>query len=572
MQEIWRAPGGNGSTDAVTSFVMGDLSEAPVDPSFAPLAVFRENYGFVPGIFRAQGVLPRLVEAEASLADAILFNDTGLSRIEKESIALAEAVAQANAYCAALHYQTLLLLGVPSPRLAALVAAPDSVSFSPALESYLALAWASFACTLSTGLGTAPDFAPPPLPSQTARTAFAREVYTSKFDEPQDSPMFDLFREQFGFIPNLFRAQASRPDVVEAQARLISVLLFPEDALTRQQKELLMLVVCASDRSEYGVALWSELLRREGIPLEVSDRIVADHRNASISDPDRQLLDFAARLAASAPEFGGEDIQRLRECHFTDHQILEAVVATALAKFMNTLQIRLGAAPDFALRPVLWPSAENNADLLAEQPRPTDECVPVDPDLETVDAVRGGNVDAFEQLIERHSRRVYRTLVGILGDPEDARDAMQDTFLKAFQHLDNFQGRSKFSTWLVSIATNTGLQRLRERKPVESLDDSPSDAGESFRPRQVRSWADDPEQLYSQAERRRLVESSVMKLPAKYRVAVVLRDLELLSTEEAAAALGLEVPALKSRLLRGRLMLREALAPHFTRRTSEVAN
>ena len=162
--------------------------------------------------------------------------------------------------------------------------------------------------------------------------------------------------------------------------------------------------------------------------------------------------------------------------------------------------------------------------------------------------------------------------MGILGDPEDARDAMQDTFLKAFQHLDKFQSRSKFSTWLVSIATNTGLQRLRERKPLESLDESASEAEERFRSRQIRAWTDDPEQLYSQAERRQLIESSVMKLPAKYRIAVVLRDLELLSTEEAAAALGLEVPTLKSRLLRGRLMLREALAPHFARRTSEVAS
>jgi RNA polymerase sigma-70 factor (ECF subfamily) len=184
--------------------------------------------------------------------------------------------------------------------------------------------------------------------------------------------------------------------------------------------------------------------------------------------------------------------------------------------------------------------------------------------------VRDGNADAFEQLIERHSRRVYRTLAGILGDPEDARDAMQDTFLKVFQHLDKFEGRSKFSTWLLSIATNAGLQRLRDRRPLESLDESASVPEESFRPRQVGAWVENPEQLYSQAERRRLVESSVMKLPPKYRIAVLLRDLELLSTEDAAAALGLQVPALKSRLLRGRLMLREALAPHFAKRPSEV--
>jgi RNA polymerase sigma-70 factor (ECF subfamily) len=399
-------------------------------------------------------------------------------------------------------------------------------------------------------------------------TAATRGIYKSEIGGSGDEVVFAFFREHFGFVPNLFRARAVRPEVVAAESEMIASLLVPEDALTSRQKELVMLVACAWDRNEYGLALWSELLRRAGIPLETCDRIAA----GEFAGPDKALLDFAARLALGAPEFSQTDILHLREHRYSDHQILEAIATTALAKFLDTLQIGLGVALDFAPRPLVWPSAEKNANLSAEQPRPTDEWVPADPDLETVNAVRSGNVDAFEQLIERHSRRVYRTLVGILGDPEDARDAMQDSFLKAFQHLDNFQGRSKFSTWLVSIATNTGLQRLRERKPVDSLDESSSESEETFRPRQIRAWTEDPEQLYSQTERRQLIESSVMKLPAKYRVAVVLRDLELLSTEDAAAALGIEIPTLKTRLLRGRLMLREALAPHFTRRASEVVN
>lgn len=96
---------------------MGDFPEVPLDASSAALAVFRENYGFVPRLFRVQAGLPRLVEAEAALANAILYHDTILSRIEKESVVLAEAAARGNAYCAALQYQTLLLLGVP-PRAA----------------------------------------------------------------------------------------------------------------------------------------------------------------------------------------------------------------------------------------------------------------------------------------------------------------------------------------------------------------------------------------------------------------------------------------------------------------------
>jgi RNA polymerase sigma-70 factor (ECF subfamily) len=133
--------------------------------------------------------------------------------------------------------------------------------------------------------------------------------------------------------------------------------------------------------------------------------------------------------------------------------------------------------------------------------------------------------------------------------------------LKAFQHLPNFEGRSRFSTWLVRIAINTGLQRVRGRKDFDSLDEE----SEEFRPRNIQAWTDTPEEYYSREELRRLVETEVMKLPVKYRVALMLRDLEELSTEEAAAALGLSVPGLKARVLRGRLMLRESMVPYFSK-------
>ena len=114
------------------------------------------------------------------------------------------------------------------------------------------------------------------------------------------------------------------------------------------------------------------------------------------------------------------------------------------------------------------------------------------------------------------------------------------------------------------IAVNRGLQQLRNRRVGESID---SDRGEEvFRPRNVQPWQENPEQIYSRAETRELVEREVMKLPIPYRVAVMLRDIQKLSTEEAADATGLTVPGLKTRLLRGRLMLREALAPYFSRR------
>lgn len=192
-----------------------------------------------------------------------------------------------------------------------------------------------------------------------------------------------------------------------------------------------------------------------------------------------------------------------------------------------------------------------------------------DEDAGLVARVRAGDDAAFEELIERHGGKIYRAVLGITGDPTDAEDAAQNAFIKAHTRLDTFQGTARFSTWLMRIAINEGLEVLRRRRPHETLDETVTDAGEEIHPGNVRPWTDNPEALYSQAEIRGLVEKAIMKLPAKYRVVAILRDLDGLSTEEAATALGLQVPALKTRLLRARLMLREALAPHFQRRTRE---
>jgi len=104
---------------------------------------------------------------------------------------------------------------------------------------------------------------------------------------------------------------------------------------------------------------------------------------------------------------------------------------------------------------------------------------------------------------------------------------------------------------------------LRRRRPIESLDESEDEKG--FRPRQVQSWVDDPEQALAKSQVNALVRKGVLRLPEKYRVALLLRDINQLSTEDTAEALGLSIPATKARVLRGRLMLRESLAPHFSR-------
>jgi RNA polymerase sigma-70 factor (ECF subfamily) len=185
-----------------------------------------------------------------------------------------------------------------------------------------------------------------------------------------------------------------------------------------------------------------------------------------------------------------------------------------------------------------------------------------DDDLPIVDRVLAGDTEAFTELVRRNERRVYRTTLAITRNPEDAEDAMQETFLKAYQHLAEFQRTSRFTTWLTRIAINEGLQRVRRRRPTESLDELVS-AEEEMMPRQVRDWQDNPEELYAKQEIREFVEEAIHSLPPLYRVAFILRDVEEVSTEEAAEVLGVSIPALKSRVLRARLMVRELLAKRF---------
>lgn len=185
-----------------------------------------------------------------------------------------------------------------------------------------------------------------------------------------------------------------------------------------------------------------------------------------------------------------------------------------------------------------------------------------DQDRGLVDEVLAGKLNAFEELVRRHDRRIYRVTLAITQNKEDAEDAMQDAFLKALEHLDQFAGNARFSTWLTRIAVNEALQRLRKRGRFDSLEE-PIDLGDSFVPQQVEDWRDDPEQQYAKEELRRLLEKAIGSLPAIYRAVFVLRDVEHLSNEEAATMLELSVPAIKSRLLRARLMMRERLSRHF---------
>ena len=195
---------------------------------------------------------------------------------------------------------------------------------------------------------------------------------------------------------------------------------------------------------------------------------------------------------------------------------------------------------------------------------------PVSDESVLVDAARNGDVGAFEQLVRRYDRSVFRIAQHITQNREDAEDVVQDAFLKAFQNLGQFQGQSKFYTWLVRIAVNEALMRLRRRRPerMVSLDEDIKTEEDSM-PREVADWSPNPEQLYSQAELKDILSKTIQGLPPGFRTVFVLRDVEALSTEETAEALNLSIPAVKSRLLRARLQLRERLNKFFKRRNGD---
>jgi RNA polymerase sigma-70 factor (ECF subfamily) len=180
---------------------------------------------------------------------------------------------------------------------------------------------------------------------------------------------------------------------------------------------------------------------------------------------------------------------------------------------------------------------------------------------------QSGGVEAFTELVNRYERNIYRLARHITQSPEDAEDVLQETFLKAYEHLGGFQGNSKFYTWLVRIAVNQSLMKLRKRKSDASVSlDDPYDTGEETLVREIAAWEPNPEQTYSQEEIREILEKAVDSLPPTFRAVFALRDIEELSTEETAAALNLSIPAVKSRLLRARLKLREKLTRYFKRK------
>jgi RNA polymerase sigma-70 factor (ECF subfamily) len=187
-------------------------------------------------------------------------------------------------------------------------------------------------------------------------------------------------------------------------------------------------------------------------------------------------------------------------------------------------------------------------------------------DLALVAEAKAGSYAAFEELVNRYEKKIYRLGLNLTGNPEDAEDVLQEAFLKAFEHLPEFREDSRFYTWLVRIAVNEGLMKLRKRRSDKSvpIGDAVGEEGEVV-PREFTDWKPNPEQIYAQTEIEGILQNAAGSLPTGLRAVFLLRDVEGLSTEETAALLHLTEGAVKARLFRARLQLREELSKVFKR-------
>ena len=187
-----------------------------------------------------------------------------------------------------------------------------------------------------------------------------------------------------------------------------------------------------------------------------------------------------------------------------------------------------------------------------------------------LEALKAGDLEAFAQMVDQTSGHIYHVALHILGDEQDAEDVLQETYLKALRSLPTFEGRSSLMTWLYRIAVNEALMAVRRRKPqalsVEEPD--PDDEAES-QEMEIVDFCCLPEGELLSAEARRALDQAVQHLPASLRVVFVMRDMEGLSIQDTAEALGLSENNVKTRLLRARLRLRQELSVYFGGRLKE---
>jgi len=191
-------------------------------------------------------------------------------------------------------------------------------------------------------------------------------------------------------------------------------------------------------------------------------------------------------------------------------------------------------------------------------------------DAALVEAARRRDPEAFKELVTRYGPRIFRVAQGITKNHEDAEEVSQDSFTRAFLHMDTFRGESRLYTWLVRIAINQSLMKLRTRRSRDLHFEPPVTAEDTPFFAEVTDESPTPEQRYSQAELHYILASAMGELPMNFREVLFLREVEERSTGETARILGLSISAVKSRALRGRQKLRQVLTKYF--RPSELAS
>jgi RNA polymerase sigma-70 factor, ECF subfamily len=191
----------------------------------------------------------------------------------------------------------------------------------------------------------------------------------------------------------------------------------------------------------------------------------------------------------------------------------------------------------------------------------------------SIDALRAGDRHEFARLVDTYSGPLHRLAFKMLGNQVDAEDVLQNTFLKVFQHIGEFEGRSSLSTWLYRVASNEALMLVRKRRPETTFTDTAAEDDDirNYDPVQFADWGSLPEEGFLTAESRAALDRAVQHLPEKLRIVFILRDIEDLSIQETSQALGLSETAVKTRLLRARLRLREELSSYYAERLKKGA-
>jgi RNA polymerase sigma-70 factor (ECF subfamily) len=188
-----------------------------------------------------------------------------------------------------------------------------------------------------------------------------------------------------------------------------------------------------------------------------------------------------------------------------------------------------------------------------------------------IDSLKAGDRRAFAQMVEEYSPKLYRLSLRMLEDPQEAEDALQETFLQAFRGIEGFEGRSSLGTWLYRIATNQALARLRRNEPqLVSVEEPVTGADGDDAPLDLKDWCCLPEEDFMTAEAQTQLDRAIGGLTGALKAVFVLRDIQGLSTADTADILNISEAAVKTRLMRARLHLRNSLSEYYDERVREA--